>query len=206
MNNLNIFLALMVVIFTIFILAQSETKACPPGYQYDSTTFTVNGCTIEVTFCYYCSATGVGFDMIKQVYKIPYSCWTYASSHQQEVDDAADVAILEFLMNINGCIKPCSDPGWQLHVAQISELPCCQFKLDNQNQVVWILPCEGTGYCYKFYTVCVEIINGQPQLTYLPDHATSNLGDCQLLEPPEIPENAPDGWTSECFTWGYCGF
>lgn len=193
--------------FIMLISVNTLKATCPQGYQEATISFQVGNCTLGIKFCYYCSSVGVGFDIIKQDYIIPDACLDFVASHPQDVKNAADVAILNYLMTITGCIKPCDDPGWQLHIAVISELSCKKFRLDLQRQEVQILGCPGSGYCYKYYKVCVTIVNGKPVLTFIPDGSELIPGDeCPLLVPPDIPENAPDGWTSDCFTWGNCGF
>jgi hypothetical protein len=199
-----ILILLLLILFSI----NSLKASCPSGYQEQTVSFTVNSnCTIKIKFCYYCSSVGVGFDIIKQEYTIPDECLDYVASHPQEVKNEADIAILNYLMTVNGCIKPCNYPNWQLHIAVISELECKKFRLDLLLQEVQLLNCEGSGTCIKYYKVCVSIVNGIPTLTYLPDCTEEIPGDeCPLTIPPDIPENAPDGWTSECFLWGNCGF
>jgi hypothetical protein len=198
----------ILILLSLILFSINSLKAsCPSGYQEGNTQVTLYGCTMYVTYCYLCSATGIGFDIANILYTTSHSCIRTVATYQTEFDRAAEIEILKQLMTISGCLKLCSDPGWALHKAEIKRLSCRNIICDAENEIFRMEECPGSPECHLFYKVCVTIVNGQPVLTYEEDGTYENPGpECMYFNPEEIPIEPLQDWESGCVVWGYCGF
>lgn len=199
--------------YTLVVLIITSIKlfaTCPQGYQEATAYFTINNCQCSITFCFYCSDVGVGFDLIKSSYTIPAdsNCLSYILNHQYEFDTTANNAMFRKLIDVSNCIKWCNDPGYTISIADVHQFKCAYLQNDVINAVFHIYPCESSYTCTLFYKLCVSLDeNGQLTINKIPLNSQITPGDnCPWIGIPQIPDNIPDGWTSECFTWGYCGF
>ncbi len=199
---------IVIISLIVLFLTTDNANSCPLGYSEDNVSVTYNDCTINVKFCYLCAAIGVGFDIKIVEYDIPNNCLDSVLYYRYKFDSVAHQNILKRLMQVSGCLKPCSDPGWQIHVAEISSVECKKLVNDVPNAMFHLISCESTAVCHKMYKVCVTFNeNGEAILNYLFDNSFIEPGaDCPWLEIPPIPNEIPDGWTSDCFVWGTCSF
>jgi hypothetical protein len=198
------------ILIILIITSVKLFATCPQGYSEATANFTINDCQCSVTFCFHCSDVGVGFDLIKSSYTIPSdtSCLNYILNHQDELNRNSDQAMLERLLEVTNCIKWCSDSGYSISVATIKQFSCVYLQNDVNHGMFHIYPCESSYTCILFYKVCVALDEqGKPYLNKIPNGKELIPGDgCPWIGIPPIPDNPPDLWTSECFTWGYCDF
>ena len=112
----NLLVSLIISFIAIFISSSVEAKAdCPPGYNevtinmiyytYDSEGNPKDH-NFTLTFCYQCSMTGVGFDLIIDKFHNFDGC-----PINKDFLEQAHSAIADYMVNNSGCIAPCSWEG-----------------------------------------------------------------------------------------------
>ena len=206
MKKIILLIGLFVSIISVLSLVEAEAS-CESPYQSDTVSIMYGNCNVIVHYCYYCSAAGVGFDIQIDSYDIPNNCIDSVLQNIDDFKEAVRLKILKDIMTVPGCIKPCTDEGWHLHTSTVIEMQCIKLVNDVPNAMFHLVTCEGSAYCHLMYKVCVNFDeNNEPILNYTPDGSFVSPGDCAFLEIPPILENPPDGWESECFVWGTCGF
>lgn len=208
MSYLNKFMVLLVVIFIVFAFAQSEIKACPPGYVRDSVEVDIGTCHIKAYFCYLCQEIDPGLDIQKIEYLIPDECIDDLDVFKSQMKDEVYHEILLKLMLIPLCIKPCDDPMYDVFFTRISEIECKKLVNDIPNECFHLVECdEAYSKCVYLYALCVEIVNGDPVLTAVPITSWMDQTEtCPNNTFPEIPLYPTNGWESDCFFFDYCGF
>ncbi len=199
---------LFVVLFLIGISIFDAKAACPAGYQqgsinfiyrtytdYPETNFPVT-CSIQLSYCYYCGMTGMGFNI-------------YINSFTKDCDVAinpdfwqqAETAMLNDLLNESTCIAPCDWNGTTIHTATFSYVTCWnKIHYDGTpiNQVTYEI-CDETATCNYVYKVCVEFINGVATIKKDLDSQFPWQGETCFLygEPDNQP--IPGYWETGCF-------
>ena len=209
MSKLNRFITLIVVIFTVFAFVQSETKACPDGYTKDSVEVDIGTCHVKAYFCYICQDIYPGLEIVNIEYLIPNDCINNLDVIKSQLKDKVYHEIIVRMMEIPNCIKPCDDeepPSVTYTV--IKDIACKKLVNDIPNECFHLVECsyEYSRCVYKF-GICVEIINGQPELsTEFIDSWMEQTDTCPNYTFPEIPLYPPNGWTSDCFFFDSCEF
>lgn len=189
---------------------QNETKAeCPAGYQQGTINFIYRTfsdypinkiaaeSSIQLIYCYYCSMTGIGFDI-------------YIDSFTKFDDDVAinpdfwrqaETTMLNDLLNNSTCIAPSDWNGWTNKTATFSYVKCWnKIHYDGTpiGQVTY-KSCEGSATCNYVYKVCVVFDENGSHLNEVFDHQFPWPGEsCGLYgEPPN--QLIPGYWETGCF-------
>ncbi len=204
--------SLVLAALTLSILitfTPKDVKAeCPSGYQQETINFIYrtyspypNGipvtCPIQLTYCYFCSATGVGFDI--QILEFTKNC-NYPIN--PDFWAQARTAMLNDLLNKSTCIAPCSWGGWTNGVMKITHINCwikTHYAGTPANQLVYTI-CDGSASCITVFKVCVEYDeDGNATLNEILDHQYAWPGEiCNLYGEPD-DETEYGFWESGCF-------
>jgi hypothetical protein len=215
-----IFLFYSIFILFMFLNINPATASCPEGYSQGNFAFTYNqyeppytSCSVTVTYCYFCSMLGVGFDVkIEQIKFGNINCLTAAynsdniPNNPHSFSKQLESNLMKDLLNNTNCIKPCDWLGWQQFDNVISSLSCSKVINDVNLAVLILVPCESSARCNKLYRVCVNIGESGLELhkelvsTYI-----TGSEDCPYTSGlPPLPPFGYDPWEyweSECFVW-----
>ena len=203
-------LFIVTILFSIMILSITNVAnaECPAGYQQGNINFIYRTyldypietrpvtCNIQLTYCYYCSMTGIGFDI--QIEEFTEDC---NFPINEDFWQQAETAMLMDLLNKTTCIAPCDWNGWTTKTATFSYVSCWK-KVHYAGDPIYrttFKKCEGSATCNYVYKVCVVFDEEGVHLTKVFDHKFPWPGEtCSLYGEPEN-QNIPGYWETGCF-------
>ena len=164
------------IAFAIFFSSVDNAKAqpkptCEPGWTYGSTIYMLNGCSVDIGYCYKCAFTGADAIEIKYLwakYNWINPCTMYPPMTDLQFINAINnilrIYVLDDVLKACNMSVPC-DPNGVIQPAKVRVYRAfCyrQAKFEyydiNNNLQTGILTedCRENGYCNSLYNICID--------------------------------------------------
>lgn len=186
--------AILLFVILTFLFSVSVEKAeatCPSGYTSASKTFSYNAdtntCSYIVNYCYKCSPSSNGTDIIITSIESPdFGCFVYMSQHLRAVLNYAKDLLASNIVNL--CSIPPCDQQMRKTISVISATCAISFR-DNTNNIVYF-DCGDNPICTTTYeSACLDYTFSPPKLTYSSKSSSQSSGtpNCDIYDPIPIP-------------------